>query len=201
MNEKQPVDWIAAQIKAASTGKMANTLAKALAKRYSKRWQFIDFLGPAGRESAGIVDIFAIRKSSNEPEIPGLKKLDLFDIWIMQVKGGSASDPKLQDISRMKLVQKHYHAKGVILFRWEKSNTEKTGFFLLNESDQWVRESPAQLFGSSPPARAGKKIAKTNRLDSSPSISTVGDGRSPAEKTRATRRKSQAAKATKSSTI
>lgn len=147
MKEIQPVDWIAAAAKAAATGKMANTLAKALAKRYSKRWQFVDFLGPAGRESAGIVDIIAIRKSGAQPDISGLKKLDLFDIWIMQVKGGSARDPNHDDILRMKLVQQHYAAKGVVLFRWNEAKPKETGFFLLAENDTWIKEHPSRLFG------------------------------------------------------
>ena len=63
-----PVEkWQAAFAKSEATWKMANTLAKALAKRSSKRWQFVDFLGPKGRESAGVVDILAIRKNSAKP--------------------------------------------------------------------------------------------------------------------------------------
>ena len=201
MNAKQPVDWIAAAVKAAATGKMANTLAKALAKRYSDRWQFVDFLGPAGRESAGIVDILAIRKSGLNPDLDGLKKLDLFDIWIIQVKGGSAPDPKPEEVARMKLVQKHYHAKGLILFRWKKSNPSETGFCLLDEKDDWVKESPARLFGKDSSALSVKKSPKSVKQDPSPPISAVADGMSPANKASVTRRKQQAAKAMKASKV
>lgn len=94
--------WAEAARRAQMTGKMANTLAKALAKRYAYRWQFIDFLGPNKRESAGIVDILAIRKSSRTPLPEGLKKLDAFDLQIIQVKGGKALRPSPAEILRMR---------------------------------------------------------------------------------------------------
>jgi hypothetical protein len=56
--------------RARSTATMANTLAKALAARYERRWRFVDFLGPNGAESAGVVDIIAIRKDGRVPSTP-----------------------------------------------------------------------------------------------------------------------------------
>lgn len=138
--------WQAAAAKAAQTGKMANTLAKALAKRSSKRWQFVDFLGPNGRESAGIVDIVAIRKSSTKLTHSVLKPLDLFDIILIQVKGGSAPEPTNPDILRLKAVKDIYNAKGIVLFQWRKGLA--SGFYLLNEdTHKWEQKTAVKLFG------------------------------------------------------
>ena len=149
--KKTKEEWQVIAERAAKTGKMANTLAKALAKRYSKRWQFVDFLGPNGRESAGIVDILAIRKSGKKPTaadaLKGLKPLDLFEIIVIQVKGGSAGKPKEADINRMRLVAEHYQAEKIVLFQWKKANAAKTGFYVLGEGKTWGLLSAAEIFG------------------------------------------------------
>ncbi|RYG58306.1 MAG: hypothetical protein EON56_00035 [Alphaproteobacteria bacterium] len=139
--------WQAAAAKAGATWKMANTLAKALAQRTSKRWQFVDFLGPKGRESAGVVDILAIRKASSVPDGPLLKRYDLFDIYLIQVKGGSARMPSMAEMLRLRDVQNEYNAKGIILFQWQTN--VKSGFYLLNlENFVWEQKSTASLFGT-----------------------------------------------------
>ena len=149
---KTKEEWQAIAATSIHTGKMANTLAKALAKRYSKRWQFVDFLGPNGRESAGIVDILAIRKSGGKPSATdaagGLKRLDLFEIIVIQVKGGTAPKPSAADINRMRLVNKRYHGEKIVLFQWEKGNAAKTGVSVLRADDTWVAKSTSELFGA-----------------------------------------------------
>lgn len=132
--------------KALSTGKMANTLAKALAKRYSHRWQFVDFLGPAGHESAGIVDIVAIRKSGKKPLIEGLKSLDLFDIILIQVKGGSAKKPNPMELNRLKIVSDFYHAREIVLFEWSKEK-KVTKYSVLDDNNDWIHKSSSEIFG------------------------------------------------------
>ena len=154
--KKTPEEWVEIVKKVRDTGKMANTLAKALAKRYSYRWQFVDFLGPAGLESAGVVDIVAIRKSGQKPTIAGLKSLDLFDIILIQVKGGSAGMPKADDVSRLKIVQSHYDAREVVLFEWNKKK-DLTRFSVLNEGDGWSDKSPAEIFGKPEKAKKARK--------------------------------------------
>ena len=139
--------WQAPAAKAASTWKMANTLAKALAKRSSSRWQFVDFLGPKGRESAGIVDMIAIRKASAAPNDPILKRYDLFEIYVIQVKGGSARLPSMEEVVRLSKVKEAYGAKGIILFQWQ--NGLKSGFYLLDETNfVWEQKSASGLFGT-----------------------------------------------------
>ena len=134
MNEPKTKDeWQVAAQKAINTGRMANTLAKALATRYPKRWRFVDFLGPKGRESAGVVDIVAIRKDGRVPAIEGLKRLDLFDIVLIQVKGGSAPRPSADDIKRLKVISDRYHAKAIVLFEWQAK--KKAGFHKLDANN------------------------------------------------------------------
>lgn len=137
--------WVQAAARAVHTGKMANTLAKALGKRFAYRWQFVDFLGPNGRESAGIVDILAIRKSGRSPGA-GLKRLDTFDMQIIQVKGGTAPRPKDAEIARLRQVQKIYGADRVVLFEWRAG--EGTLFSVLDDkTTDWHEATPAFLFG------------------------------------------------------
>ena len=142
---KTTKEWQAAAVKAANTGKMANTLAKALAHRYAKRWRFVDFLGPKGRESAGIVDIVAIRKCGKPPTVAGLKGLDLFDIILIQVKGGSAPGPTAGDINRLRLVGNTYHAENIVLFQWQEK--KKSAFQKLDAKGEWRDTTAAELFG------------------------------------------------------
>ena len=144
--------------RALRTGKMANTLAKALATRYAYRWRFVDFRGSKGEESAGVVDIVAIRKSSKKPNIEGLKELDLFDIILIQVKGGKAARPSSSDVERLKLVGREYKAKAIVLFEWNKEKGISR-FLKLDESialpnDQWGQATAAKLFGR--PAKSKK---------------------------------------------
>lgn len=137
--------WREAADKALATGKMANTLAKALASRFSYRWQFIDFLGQNGRESAGIVDILAIRKSGKPPLIDGLKRLDKFDMQLIQVKGGSAPLPNSDEIRRLRIVQQYYRADRVVLFQWIKGKTAM--FSTLGDDGDWHETTASALFG------------------------------------------------------
>jgi len=142
---KTKAEWDEIVSKAKQTGKMANTLAKALGKRYAHRWQFIDFLGPNGRESAGIVDILAIRKNGKPPSIDGLKRLDRFDMQLIQVKGGSAALPNADEIRRLRIVQECYQADRVVLFEWRKGKTAM--FSTLAADGEWHESSASILFG------------------------------------------------------
>ena len=137
--------WREAESKAHETGKMANTLCKALAMRHAKRWRFVDFRGPKGRESAGIVDILAVRKLGKEPDVAGLKRLDLFEFQLIQVKGGSAGLPTRQEIDRLLLVQQQYGAKRVVLFEWAQK--KKRVMFSELTSEGWQESTAKALFG------------------------------------------------------
>ena len=80
----------------------------------SRRWQLVGFPGPGGHESAGIVDLLAIRKNHNTPK-PQFKRGDLFEIILIQIKGGGARRPDKKDIRRLNVVAKYYNARSVVL--------------------------------------------------------------------------------------
>lgn len=143
--------------KAIKVAKMAMTLAKAHLARESKkhggRWQWVEFPGPKGRESAGIVDILAIRKrweKTGAPEDGVLKHLDVFDIMLIQVKGGGALMPNANDIARMERVADHYSIDKILLYGWNIKKKTETGFRVLDrETHQFgpVVQDSKEIFG------------------------------------------------------
>lgn len=131
--------WKEAATGAIVTAKRATALAKAHLIRESRkhggRWQWVDFPGSNGRESAGIVDILAIRKRwdlSEKPEDADLKHLDLLDIMLIQVKGGAAKTPSAEDIARMERVADRYQIGKVLLYQWNTKKKAETGYRVLN---------------------------------------------------------------------
>lgn len=131
--------------KAIATGKMANTLAKALGSGAGGGWKFVDFTSKdKKRESAGIVDLLALRKSSRPPGIDGLKPLDLFDVIVIQAKGGKSPRPTAEEIDRMRKVAAFYQAEKVVLFEWQKN--VKSVYSVLDVNGQWVKKSAKQVF-------------------------------------------------------
>jgi hypothetical protein len=147
----------AAAAAAIKTAKTAMTLAKAHLARESKkhggRWQWVEFPGPKGRESAGIADILAIRKrwgKSGSPEDEVLKHLDVFDLMLIQVKGGGAPMPTAQDIARMERVAELHCIEKVLLYQWNIKKRTETGYRLLSrEAHQFgpVVKDGKELFG------------------------------------------------------
>jgi len=131
--------------KALKTAKWARTMTKqritflggALVK-----WQLVEFGGVAGTESRGIVDILAIRK--NHKEVSGLKRGDLFDLVLIQTKGGSAKWPSESDVVRLRKVAKYHRAKTVVLAEWKLG--EKLNLYRLDDKD-WTLVLPAEIFG------------------------------------------------------
>ena len=78
--------------KAADTAKWAKVMTKWLvtySRKTGSRWEFADLVGPKKGESRGVVDLVAIRKAHRDPPV-GLKRGDLFEIVLIQVKGGGA---------------------------------------------------------------------------------------------------------------
>ena len=92
------------------------------------QWQFVTFLGKAGAESAGIVDVLAIRKDHRRTS-GDLKRGDAFQIILIQVKGGGAPNPNDEDIKRLRAVARRYHAKQVLLAKWKRGR--QASFFKL----------------------------------------------------------------------
>jgi len=131
--------------KAKKTGQWAKTMTKWLitySSKGSKKWQLVSFEGPKGGESRGIVDFIAIRRDHKSSEKP-LKRGDLFEIILIQAKGGSAPMPSTDEILRLSKVGECYHAKRIILADWQKGKAP-TLYSLVNSS--WKRIEPKDAF-------------------------------------------------------
>jgi hypothetical protein len=146
-------DWNSAQQSAAKTARWAVTMTKVRIARFiaKTKWQLVTFVGPAGGESVGIVDMMAVRKNMAPSEPPG-KRGDRFEIVLIQVKGGIAQFPSDDDITRLRSVGKAYRAKAILLAQWKRGS--QVQFFSLRKSrtptsrrDNWTElESLAEVF-------------------------------------------------------
>jgi len=132
--------------KAHYTAKWARTMTKWLITRSHEKgakWQILDFCGKNGSEAVGIVDLMAIRKD-HKNEGFGHKRGDLFEIVLIQTKGGSAPAPTEQDIERLSLVAHRYGARAIMSV-WRQK--EELALYEL-EGKQWKPVSPKEIFGS-----------------------------------------------------
>ena len=132
--------------KAQHTAKWARTMTKWLvtySRRTGAKWNLVDFGGKTKAEARGTVDMIAIRKDHRR-DGPTLKRGDLFEIVLIQTKGGSAPRPTLDDVARLSRVAKHHGAKAVILAEWKRS--EKLELFRLTGT-HWRSVSPDEIFG------------------------------------------------------
>lgn len=134
------------QEKAAETARWTETLFRALVRRaQNRRWRFVSFRGARGGEWKGVVDVLGIRKDTSKSDHELLKSGDLFDIVLVQMKGGSAGLPTADEIRRLRVVARRYHAKRVVLFTWRRG--EGCVFKQLSRGTQWLPSSSTQLFG------------------------------------------------------
>jgi hypothetical protein len=134
-----------AHVVAGETGRWTEILFRALSNRVAKRWQFVSFRGKNKGEWRGIVDVLAIRKDTSQPAGKSLKRGDLFDIILIQMKGGSARRPSVEEKVRLRGVADHYGAKEVVLFEWKRGKV--TAFYTLDQSLYWVPTASGRLFG------------------------------------------------------
>jgi len=111
-----PVDYEARFRTAAQTEKWAHAPYP--------RWHFLSFPGPDGGESRGVVDLLAVRKDHSPPR-EGLKRGDIFQIVLIQVKGGYAARPTAEDGNRLRKVARLHHAHGILLASWKRGTTAK----------------------------------------------------------------------------
>jgi hypothetical protein len=132
-------------VKAHATGRWAETMFRALSARVAKRWQFLSFRGAGKGEWRGVVDVLAIRKNTSAPTAMELKRGDLFEIILVQIKGGTAKPPTDQDCARLQAVAKHYNATGVVLFSWVKG--KQAEFSVLQSDQTWKKSSGSEIFG------------------------------------------------------
>ncbi len=161
---------LAAQ-RAIRTAKWAKTMTNVLISKSrgnEPRWHVVNFVGPKKSECRGIVDLLAIRKSHRPPEDPHLKLGDLFEVVLIQVKGGSAKWPSEEDRERLRLVRERYHAKEILLSEWKKGATP-TIYRLIDDS--WGDPiDPATVFRPNGKPTAKKRVNKADRRVSQPSV-------------------------------
>ena len=132
--------------KAQNTSKWGRTMTKWLvtySRQTGAKWNIVDFGGKTKSEARGIVDLMAIRKDHRK-DVPGLKRGDLFEVVLIQTKGGTAPRPTAEDVVRLSRVAKHHRAKAVVLAEWKKA--DKLALFRLNDNN-WKRVAPADIFG------------------------------------------------------
>lgn len=124
------MNWKEAQQKAALTARWAVTMTKVRIRRVVSRtrWQLVTFHGKSGSESAGIVDLLAIRKDHNAP-VGAMRRGDALQIILIQVKGGTAAKPTWEDATRLRAVAKRHGARHVLLATWKKGTAAR--FFRL----------------------------------------------------------------------
>jgi hypothetical protein len=133
-------------MKTQQTAKWARTMTKWLVTynhRDGAKWNIAEFNGKNGCEARGIVDLIAIRKDHGSNKA-GLKRGDLFELVLIQTKGGSAPRPTRQDVARLSRVAKYHNAKSVVLVEWQRKN--KLAIFKLRKR-QWEPADAVTIFG------------------------------------------------------
>ena len=131
---------------ARETDKWTEIIMRAITTKVSKRWRFVSFRSKSGREWRGIVDVIAIRKDTSDPGRKPLNRGDIFEIILIQMKGGSAKFPTLEDKQRLKKVSKHHRASNIVLFEWKRG--KKSQFYVLTNKLDWKEIDAAELFGT-----------------------------------------------------
>ena len=133
-------NWQEAQQKAARTARWAVTMTKVRIRQVVSRtrWQLVTFYGKSGAESAGVVDLLAVRKDHGAPA-GVVRRGDALQMILIQVKGGSAANPTFEDAARLRAVAKRHGACDVLLATSKKGRMPH--FFRLRRataSDPWA---------------------------------------------------------------
>lgn len=138
-NQQSPVE------KARHTDRWTEIILRAVSARVAKRWRFVSFRGKDRGEWRGVVDVLAIRKDTHAPARSCLKRGDLFDIILIQMKGGSAKTPGVEEKRRLREVANYYRAQAVVLFQWDRGRA--TDFSTLNRRLEWEPITCMEIFG------------------------------------------------------
>jgi hypothetical protein len=131
--------------KAHATGRWSEIIFRALSAKVADRWKFVSFRGAGHGEWRGIVDVLAIRKNTAQPRHTALKRGDLFDIILIQMKGGGARSPNASELRRLRQVARHYQAHKVVLFEWRLGVSSH--FSVLGPRDRWQLSTGREIFG------------------------------------------------------
>jgi hypothetical protein len=84
-------------------------------------------------------------KNLNAP----FKRGDLFEIILIQIKGGGAKRPNKSEIKWLRDVAKYYNARDVVLAEWVKGNQLKFNWLVNYRADPkkaWREVDPGVLF-------------------------------------------------------
>jgi hypothetical protein len=103
------------------------------------------FRGISGGEWRGVVDVLAIRKDTSRSDHRVFRSGDLFEMVLVQMKGGSVRNPSAADIRRLRAVKRRYGAEAIVLFTWKKGVSSH--FFKLGRGVEWIRASAREIFG------------------------------------------------------
>lgn len=95
-----------------------------------------------------MVDVIAVRKSTSQPTQQGLKRGDLLEVVLIQVKGGSARAPTASDCERLRQVARIHRAKAVVLFSWKRGNNSAFSQLNLRTLKWQVVENAAAIFAA-----------------------------------------------------
>lgn len=136
------------------TAKWARTMTKWLITRSRKngaKWRLVDFGGPTGAESYGIVDLVAVRKDHRLGE--NSRRGDRLEIVLIQVKGGGAAMPTAKDVERLRSVMAHHRASAVVLSEWKRG--KKLAMYKL-AGREWRAIAPSEVFGATLPAKRAR---------------------------------------------
>jgi hypothetical protein len=94
-----------------------------------------------------MVDVLAVRKDTSRSAHELLKSGDLFDIVLVQMKGGTARLPSLNEVDRLRAVARRYRAKDIVLFEWKKGKRSPCRFSRWRGGRWYPVRSAAEIFG------------------------------------------------------
>lgn len=177
VEELTDAKWKLAAFRAQRTATWAKTLTKKLISQSSgtqPRWHVVNFIGKKA-EPRGIVDLLAIRKNHHDPEAP-LKRGDLFEVVILQVKGGKAPRPNEEERERLRRVAKLYNAK-ILLSEWKQGKKPIVSQLKGEKGDDWVKLiDAADVF--SPDRKSKSKTQAEKRASSGNAARTSSNANS-----------------------
>ena len=93
-------------------------------------------------------DRFRLRRQLQKAKAP-FKRGDLFEIILIQIKGGGARRPDKSEIKRLRDVAKHYNARDVVLAEWVKGNELRFNRLVNYRADPkkaWGEVDPGVVF-------------------------------------------------------
>ena len=145
MHHMKSQKFVNAQKKSSYIDRWAETMTKhgiSLGTKKKNPWRFINFRGSKGGESAGAVDLVAIRRRQKKYQT----KSDLLDIILMQIKG-SAKDPEWPTMAynrRLRNAGKSCNAKKLVLVRYTYKKDRQ--FYYLDKGNNWKKSSLESIF-------------------------------------------------------